>query len=268
VAEGRPRPQRRPREDAEDQNDSNDTSDQEEEQDDGSPEEPEEPEAPEDPSEIAKSDGTDDSGEDETSDGKDEDTEVERHPQSMQVDRDANSRTDTTATLEPLTDASPEQWLGSNQDPDVLLAIPNLGIDHIGITVDNIRAHVELHAKVLDLLELHVGAQASIEKVDIQIENVRVQAMLKVRLDEVTKIVGRVMDTIDKNPEILTNLTGGLGKGLEKGLSGGTSGSDDDSDGKGGTELASPDEGHDEESDEPQKRPQRRPAEDEEDAQK
>jgi hypothetical protein len=135
-------------------------------------------------------------------------------------------RTDTSATLEPLTEASAQDWLGSNQDPDVLLAIPNLGVDHIGITVDNLRADVQLHAKVLDLLELRVGAQVSIEKVEVNIENVRVQAMLKVRLDEVYKIVDRVMQTIDSNPEILTNLTGGLGKGLEKGLSGGTNGSD------------------------------------------
>jgi hypothetical protein len=151
---------------------------------------------------------------------------------SMQVKKDEGLRTDTTATLEPLADATPEDWLGSNQDPDVLLSIPNLGVDHIGITVDNIKAHVELHAQVLDLLELHVGAQVSIEKVEINIENVRVQAMLKVRLNEVYKIVDRVMTTIDNNPEILTNLTSGLGKGLEKGLSGGTSSSGDNGGGE------------------------------------
>lgn len=96
--------------------------------------------------------------------------------------------------------------------------MPNLGVDHIGLEVDNLRAHVELHAKVLDLLELDVGADVSIDKVELNIENVRVQAMLKVRLDNVVHIVNRVMDTIDANPEILTNLTAGLGKGLEGGL--------------------------------------------------
>jgi hypothetical protein len=125
---------------------------------------------------------------------------------------------DTTGTLQPLMNATPQDWLGSNQDPDVLLAVPNLGVDHIGLVVDNLRAHVELHAKVLDLLELHVGADVSIDKVDLQIDNVRVQAMLKVKLEKVAQIVDRVMDTIDRNPEILTNLTAGLGKGLEAGL--------------------------------------------------
>jgi hypothetical protein len=132
--------------------------------------------------------------------------------------QDDAQRTDTSATLAPLANASAQDWLGSNQDPDVLLSVPNLGIDHIGIEVDNLKAHVELHAKVLDLLELDIGADVSIEKVDIQIDNVRLQAMLKVRLDRVADIIDRVMDTIDRNPEILTNLTAGLGKGLEAGL--------------------------------------------------
>jgi hypothetical protein len=148
----------------------------------------------------------------------------------MTTEKDGK-RTDTSATLAPLTEASAQDWLGSNQDPDVLLAVPNLGVDHIGIKVDNLRAHVELHAKVLDLLELHVGAQVSVDTVEIDIDNVRVQAMLKVRLNEVYKIVDRVMTTIDENPEILTNLTGGLGKGLQGALEGGTSVESDESGG-------------------------------------
>jgi hypothetical protein len=132
--------------------------------------------------------------------------------------QDDSDHPDTTATLAPLLNATAQDWLGSNQDPDVLLAVPNLGIDHIGLSVDNVRAHVELHAKVLDLLELHVGADVSIDKVELEIDNVRVQAMLKVKLEKVVDIVGRVMDTIDANPEILTNLTAGVGKGLENAL--------------------------------------------------
>jgi hypothetical protein len=164
----------------------------------------------------------------------DESGQLERHGQSAgrgsdeppsekqietwhQMQKD-QGRTDTSSTLAPLQNASAQDWLGSNQDPDVLLSVPNLGVDHIGLEVDNLRAHVELHAKVLDLLELDVGADVSIDKVELNIENVRVQAMLKVRLENVVKVIDRVMDTIDKNPEILTNLTAGLGKGLETGL--------------------------------------------------
>jgi len=126
---------------------------------------------------------------------------------------------DTTATLEPLAYADPQDWLGSNRDPDVMLAVPNIGVDHIGLVVKNLRAHVDLHAKVLDLVELHVGADVSIEEVNLQINNVRVQAMLKVKLEKVRDIIGDVVGLLDKHPEILSNLTGGLGRGLEGALS-------------------------------------------------
>lgn len=128
---------------------------------------------------------------------------------------------DTTDTVKVLADATPQDWLGSNQDPDVLLAVPNLGVDQIKLTVDNLEAHVQVHAKVLDLLELDVGADVHIDKVELEIDNVRVQAMLKVKLDKVVDIVDRVMTTIDNNPEILTNLTAGIGEGVRGALTGG-----------------------------------------------
>lgn len=127
---------------------------------------------------------------------------------------------DSSATLAPLLNATPEQWLGDNYDPDVLIAIPNLGIDHIGVTVEDVRAHVRVKAKVLDLLELEVGADVSIAKVEVNVDNIRVQAMVKIRLDNVVAITGQIMNLLNEHPEILSNLTGGLGRGLEGALAG------------------------------------------------
>lgn len=172
--------------------------------------------------------------------------------------------TDTSYTLEPLKDASPQDWLGSNQDPDVLLAVPNLGIDRIKVVVEDLEAHVRLHAKVLDLLELHVGADASIKKVDIEIDNVRVQAMLKVKLDRVVDVVSRVMDTIDAHPEILSNLTAGIGKGVEGALTQGSSNDDGGKDqqsieGNTSVEYDQDDQlSHDDEDDEETEKPDER----------
>lgn len=134
---------------------------------------------------------------------------------------------DTTATLQPVANAEPEDWLGSNRDPDVMLSVPNVGVDHIGLIVRNVHAHVDLHAKVLDLLELQIGADVGIEEVNLQIDNVRVQAMLKVKLEKVREIVGDVVGLLDRNPEILSNLTGGLGRGLEGALNRKPSGEED-----------------------------------------
>lgn len=113
-------------------------------------------------------------------------------------------------------DASAEDWLGSNRDPDVLLSVPDLGVDKITLTVDDLHADVDLHARVLDIVELHVGASVNLGKVELDIENVRAQAMLKVKLDKVAQIVERVMATIDNNPELITSLTTRVGRGVEE----------------------------------------------------
>jgi len=130
-----------------------------------------------------------------------------------------NEGPDTTATLQPLAEADPEMWLSPDITPHVFLSIPNLGVDRIKLVVEDLEAHVNLRAKVLDLVELDVGVDVSIKKVDLEIDNVRVQAMLQVDLEPVKDIVHDVVGMINEHPEILTNLTEGLGKGLEGGTS-------------------------------------------------
>ncbi len=155
-------------------------------------------------------------------------TDSKNRPLQQVRASDKQEAPDTTATLQPLANAEPEDWLGGNRDPDVMLSVPNLGIDHIGLIVRNVHAHVDLHAKVLDLLELQIGADVGIEEVNLQIDNVRVQAMLKVKLEKVREIVGDVVGLLDKHPEILSNLTGGLGRGLEGALNRQPSGESDE----------------------------------------
>lgn len=108
--------------------------------------------------------------------------------------------------------ASAEDWLGSNQDPDVFLSVPDLGIDRINLTVEDLEAHVNLHAKILDMVELKVGAHVSIKKVELDIQNVHAQAMLKVNLDPVVEIVKHLVD----HPEILTETVGKLTANSER----------------------------------------------------
>ncbi|MBO9703312.1 MAG: hypothetical protein J7604_24065 [Sporocytophaga sp.] len=149
---------------------------------------------------------------------KPKNTDSQQRPLQQVRPSDKSEAPDTTATLQPVANAEPEDWLGSNRDPDVMLSVPNVGIDHIGLNVKNLHAHVDLNAKVLDLVQLHVGADIGIEEVDLQIDNVRVQAMLKVKLEKVRDIVGDVVGLLDNHPEILSDLTGGLGRGLEGAL--------------------------------------------------
>ena len=101
-------------------------------------------------------------------------------------------------------------------DPDVLLDVPQLHVDEIGLEVENLRAKVLLQAEVLDMLKLNVGADVALDRVQLDIKGVDAQALLKVRLDNVAQVVGRVLTTIDRNPQILEHLTEGLGAATEE----------------------------------------------------
>jgi hypothetical protein len=99
----------------------------------------------------------------------------------------------------------------TDADPDVLLDVPTVKVDEIDLEVDDLRARVSLEAAVLDLLSLNVGADAALGRVKLTIKGVEAQALLKVRLDNVSEIIRRMLETIDANPEVLTSATRGLG---------------------------------------------------------
>ena len=104
----------------------------------------------------------------------------------------------------------PDQVEGPSEDPDVYLDIPALKVDEISLEVEDLHAHVSLQAEVLDLVKLHVGVDATLGHVALDIKGVEAQAQLKARLDNVAAILDRVLTTIDRNPEILQHVTRGL----------------------------------------------------------
>ncbi|ADV66426.1 hypothetical protein [Deinococcus maricopensis] len=91
-------------------------------------------------------------------------------------------------------------------NPDVLLDIPNVSVEQITLEVDDLQAHVALDARLANLLKLTAGADVSIAKVKLDIKGVRAQALLKVNLDNVERIIDRTLTTIDRNPQILEKL--------------------------------------------------------------
>jgi hypothetical protein len=102
-----------------------------------------------------------------------------------------------------------------NEQPDVLLDVPVVKVDEIAFEVEELQARVLLQAEVLDLLKLNVGADVFIGRVGLEIKGVEAQALLKVRLDNVARIVDRVLTTVDRNPRILENITAGVGSAVE-----------------------------------------------------
>jgi hypothetical protein len=113
-------------------------------------------------------------------------------------------------------------------EPDVLLDVPTLNVASIKLGLDDLTAHVALKAEILDLVKLSVGVDAHLGKVDLDIEGVEAQALLKVRLGHVVAMVDRALTTIDRNPELLTSVSrvvedvGSGTKAALEGVGGGT----------------------------------------------
>jgi hypothetical protein len=104
----------------------------------------------------------------------------------------------------------------SDDQPDVLLDVPELRVDEISLEVEDLHARVALRADVLSLLRLHVGVEADLGRVQLTIKGVEAQALLKVRLDNVARIIDRVLTTIDNNPEIVEGLIEQVGEAAEE----------------------------------------------------
>ena len=103
-----------------------------------------------------------------------------------------------------------------SDEPDVLLDVPVVKVDEIHLDVEELRARVSLEAAVLDLLRLNVGVDVFIGQVGLEIKGVEAQALLKVRLENVARIIDRVLTTIDRNPQILEQITEGVGSTVEE----------------------------------------------------
>jgi hypothetical protein len=101
---------------------------------------------------------------------------------------------------------------GRDAAPDVLLDVSELRVDEISLEVEDLTARVSLEADVLDLLKLHVGVDATLGGVQLTIKGVEAKVLLKVRLDNVARIIDRVFDTIDNNPELIGVLAGQVGQ--------------------------------------------------------
>src|SRR3954465_13621766 len=86
---------------------------------------------------------------------------------------------------------------------DVILEIPELSVDSNGLTVSDVRAHVALDANAMNLVQLTAGVDVGIKKVQLGIVGVMAEAYLYNDLDNVAKIVNRVVQTLDRNPQIL-----------------------------------------------------------------
>ncbi len=95
---------------------------------------------------------------------------------------------------------------GLTGNRDVILEIPELSVDSIGLTVQDVRAHVSLDANAMNFVQITAGVDVGIKKVQLSISGVLAEVYLYVDLDNVARVVDRVVQTLDRNPQILTQV--------------------------------------------------------------
>jgi len=89
---------------------------------------------------------------------------------------------------------------------DIVLEVPELSVDSIGLNVQSLRAHLSLDANAVNLVAINAGVDVSIDRVRLEISDVLAEAYLYVDLDNVNRVVTRVVQTLDRNPQLVTRL--------------------------------------------------------------
>src|SRR5215211_5003498 len=94
--------------------------------------------------------------------------------------------------------------------PDVEIHVPELDIDRLEITLENLSAHVDVDATIgrpgNEFLNISIGVNARIDSAHIVLEDVQAEAHVIAYLDDVRVIAVRALEVLDHHPEILTGL--------------------------------------------------------------
>jgi hypothetical protein len=94
---------------------------------------------------------------------------------------------------------------------DVYLDAPVVKVDEIKFELDDLRAHLAVLAEAGHFVQLNAGVGVRLGKVELDIQGVETQALLEARLENVTKILARVLTTLERNPELLESVGDALG---------------------------------------------------------
>ena len=94
--------------------------------------------------------------------------------------------------------------------PDVEIHVPELDIDRLEITLENLVARVDVDATIgrpgNEFLDISIGVNARIDSAHIVLEDVEAEAHVIAFLDDVRVIALRALEVLDHHPEILTGL--------------------------------------------------------------
>ena len=94
---------------------------------------------------------------------------------------------------------------------DVYLDAPVVKVDEISFEIDDLRAHLAVMAEAGHFVQISAGVGVQLGKVELEIQGVETQALLEARLHNVSKILERVVTSLERNPELLKSVGDALG---------------------------------------------------------
>jgi hypothetical protein len=94
---------------------------------------------------------------------------------------------------------------------DVYVDAPVVKVDEIKFEMDDLRAHLAVLAEAGHFVQISAGAGVRLGKVELEIQGVETQALLEARLHNVSKILERVLTSLERNPELLESVGDALG---------------------------------------------------------
>ncbi|KAI4853343.1 hypothetical protein E4T44_00892 [Aureobasidium sp. EXF-8845] len=125
-------------------------------------------------------------------------------PTTLTAPRTFSASNSTSSSSRTTTSRSSAATSGA--PPDVYLNIPELHVGRIELTVEKLSADLNLNAKVANLVQLNAGVQVAVEKINITISEVDAEVELVIRLGHLVDIVGRVFDSLDLNPLLISTI--------------------------------------------------------------
>jgi hypothetical protein len=116
----------------------------------------------------------------------------------------AAQQRDTAATRRP--DSARATAASRSSERDVLLEVPGLAVDSIALDVTDLRAHLSLDANAMNVVQLTAGLDLTSTKVHLGMTGIYTQTYFYTRLEKVTRIVERVIRTVDRNPAVFSQV--------------------------------------------------------------
>lgn len=98
------------------------------------------------------------------------------------------------------------QTQSSDESSDVTLDVPKLNLEEAHLQVDNLRTRISLQAELADVVKINIGVDTFLEKVELDLKGLEAQAQLKANLENVREILGRTLESLDNNPDLIENL--------------------------------------------------------------